>query len=136
MAFPKYMKVITLTDFEDHFDQCLPNDIWSHHLNKLGLPFSKWNYRHSYRYSKKGGLEVIIRFRPSAFESLYIHFKRDYIEFSYFTRDDLRSKYSLPETYCKMYLKRKWYEQWPAKTIDKLLTDSPPHRVCHKPIVF
>ena len=136
MTFFKPMKVIALTDFEDHFAYCLPNNIWSHHMDKLGIPLAKWNYKHSHRYSKTGGLEVLIKFRPSMYEILFIHGKRDYIEFSYFTRDDLRSKPSLPDNYCKMFLDKPWHEKWPDKTLQRLFNDTAAHKPCHKPILF
>lgn len=127
--------VINLEEFLLHFRECKEDNIWSTVMSSMGLYLTRWNYKHRYRNSPGGGLEVQIKFRPSPLETLNIHFKHDYIEFSHFFRTHHKIEYDQPQEYVKQLLPKPWHELWPEHTLKTLLKNKM-YKPCYKPIVF
>ena len=128
--------VINLEEFILHFRECQEDNIWLTVMCSMGLALNKWNYKHQYRVTPGGGLEVQIKFRPSALETLNIHLKQDYIEYSHFLRTNHRIKFDKPIEYVKQLLPIPWHELWPDQTLRELLNNSKPYKICSKPIIF
>ena len=128
--------VIDINKFEEYFKTCDQINIWKLTLDELNITLQNKHYNHTYRFLGHYGMEMILKFSPTEYETLYIHFLGKYIQMALFRRNNLNEKYDLPFSKRVIYYDLPFFETWPIQTIDLIQRLSRPKKQCFKPFLF